>query len=96
MIAPAGALNVDPAIKNDKLRHDVVATGADGHGVVVAWGELDPSFAATQVPVAWEEDGGPIAGSSTPARLVVPSDQAGGRYVFSLIRLDVRDADPGH
>ena len=93
VIAAAGGLDVDPTVKNDKLRHFVLATGADGYGAVVSWGEVDPSFAGTRVVVAWAEDGKPLPATSGPARLVVPSDHAGGRYVFSLVRLDARDAD---
>jgi DMSO/TMAO reductase YedYZ molybdopterin-dependent catalytic subunit len=95
VIAAAGGLDVDPAVKNDKLRHLVLATGLDGYGAVVSWGEIDASFAGTQVIVAWAEDGKPLSGTADPARLVVPSDQAGGRYVSSLVRLEVKDADPG-
>jgi DMSO/TMAO reductase YedYZ molybdopterin-dependent catalytic subunit len=95
VIAAAGGLAIDPAVKNDKLRHYVLATGTDGYGAVVAWAEIDPSFAGTRVVVAWAEDGKPLAGTPGPARLVVPSDQSGGRYVFSLVRLEVSDADPG-
>jgi DMSO/TMAO reductase YedYZ molybdopterin-dependent catalytic subunit len=93
VIAAAGGLAIDPAVKNDKLRHYVLATGADGYGAVVSWGEVDPGFAGTRAVVAWAEDGKPLPATSGPARLVVPSDQAGGRYVFSLVRLEVRDAD---
>jgi hypothetical protein len=90
-------LRVDPDTKNDKLRHWVVATGKDGYQAVVSWGEIDPQYAGVPVIVSTSEDGRALAGPNAPARLVVPSDRLGGRYVFGLVRLDVQGAgSPAH
>ncbi len=43
-VVQAAVPTVDPAIKNGLLRVRVTATGADGHAVAAALGELDPSF----------------------------------------------------
>ncbi|MER7004738.1 molybdopterin-dependent oxidoreductase [Dactylosporangium sp. NPDC000555] len=63
----------DPAVKNDKLRHVVTATGSDGYQTAVAWGEFDPDFEHKTILVAVTEDGTPPA-DGLP-RLVAPGDQ---------------------
>jgi molybdate transport system substrate-binding protein len=83
-------LNVD--VRNDKLSMFIVATGSDGYQAVVAWGEIDPDFANQPILVAFEEAGQPIEGNDGPFRLVVPGDGRGGRYVFGLVNLSLRDA----
>ncbi|GAA2530982.1 molybdopterin-dependent oxidoreductase [Winogradskya humida] len=75
----------DPAVKNDKLRYAVTATGSDGYQALVAWAEFDPDFGAKTVLVALTEDGQPTADGRP--RLVVPGDIKGGRYVSGLVRL---------
>jgi DMSO/TMAO reductase YedYZ molybdopterin-dependent catalytic subunit len=86
-------LEADATIKNDKLRNWITATGSDGYRAVLSWGEIDPDYADAPVLVAWQEDGGPLAGSDAPARLVVPGDKLGGRYIFGLVRIAVDDQD---
>lgn len=78
----------DPAIKNDKLRHYVLATGSDGYQAVVAWGEFDPDFEAKKIVVALTEDGASLA--DVGPRLVVPGDTRGGRYVSNIVSLKLR------
>jgi hypothetical protein len=34
----------DPAVKDDRLRYYVAATGSDGYQAIVAWGEIAPDF----------------------------------------------------
>ncbi|WP_345633146.1 molybdopterin-dependent oxidoreductase [Rugosimonospora acidiphila] len=75
----------DPTVKNDQLRYVVTATGSDRYQATVAWGEFDPGFEHKSVLVAVTEDGQPTADGL--ARLVVPGDVKGGRYVSDLIRL---------
>lgn len=70
----------DPAVKNDKLRHAVLVGATDNYQAVVAWGEIDPSFANTRVLLAFEEDGVALE----RPRLVVPGDKHGGRYVTDV------------
>ena len=82
---------LDPAIKNDVLRKLVAATGTDGYQADFALGELNPSFGNEPVLVAYADTAGQIAGGAGFARLVVPGDVAGGRYVSNLDSLVVFD-----
>lgn len=84
-------ITTDPAVKNDILRKLVTATGTDGYQVHFAAGELSPSFGNAPILVAYSDTNGEIAGGSGFARLVVPGDLAGGRYVSNLTSLTVSD-----
>lgn len=75
----------DPNQKNDKLRYAVLVAAADGYQASVAWGEIDPEFADTQVLLAYSEDGRPLA----RPRLVVPGDERGGRYVTDVVSVSL-------
>lgn len=95
----AAGLVTDPAIKNDELRFYVLATGSDGYEAAVSFGELDPRFggsASAPDIVAYAQldaQGNPVPlGVDGFARLVVPGDAAGGRYVSDLVSLQVLDA----
>ncbi|WP_329100805.1 molybdopterin-dependent oxidoreductase [Micromonospora sp. NBC_01699] len=77
----------DPQIKNHKLRHVVTATGSDRYQAAFAWGEIDPDFEGKTVLVAITEDGQPTADGRP--RVVVPGDRHGGRYVSSLVSLQL-------
>ena len=89
----AAGLVTDPAIKNDELRFYVLATGSDGYEAAFSLGELDPRFGGGGAAdlVAYAQDGQPL-GTDGFARLVVPGDLAGGRYVSNLVSLQVIDA----
>jgi DMSO/TMAO reductase YedYZ molybdopterin-dependent catalytic subunit len=82
-------LVVDADAKNDKLAKYIVATGADGYEAVIAFGEIDPDFGNQPILVAYEEDGESLGS----ARLVVPGDVHGGRYVSEIVSIEVRDVD---
>ncbi len=71
----------DPGIKNDVLRKLVTATGSDGYQVSFALGELSPSFGDAPILVAYSDTAGQLVGGDGFARIVVPGDSAGGRYV---------------
>ena len=84
---------VDPARKNDILRKYVVIRGSDCYEVVIALGEILPNFGGQQVTIAFETgDGHPLDLSEGMARVVVPGDKAGGRYVSNIIGIEVRSA----
>ena len=87
----AGIL-INPANRNDILRKLVTATGSDGFQATFALGELSPTFGNAPVLVAYADTGGQLAGSDGFARLVVPGDITGGRYVSNLVSLTVFDA----
>jgi hypothetical protein len=77
--------------KNDILSKYVVATGADGYQAVYSAGELDPNFGNRPITVATSDTAGQLGpkGSDGLSRVVVPGDNAGGRYVSELVSLNV-------
>ena len=86
LLDAAGGVDVTSA-KNDVLSKFVVATGADGYKAVFSLGEIDPKFGAQPVLVASSDTAGQLGptGSDGLARVVVPGDHAGGRYVSDLV-----------
>jgi len=86
----AGGVDVTTA-KNDVLSKYVVATGADGYKAAFSLGEIDPKFGDQPVLVATSDTSGQLGpnGSDGLARMVVPGDHAGGRYVSDLVDLHV-------
>lgn len=92
LLTTAGLLP-DLAVRNAGLRQYVLATGSDGYEATFSLGELDPRFGGGGAAdlVAYAQDGRPL-GTDGFARLVVPGDLAGGRYVSNLVSLQVLDA----
>jgi hypothetical protein len=80
---------VDSQAKGGHLRHGILVTGADGYGVLLSIGELDPEFANVQVILAVRKDGQPLAGDEG-VRLVVPGDRKGGRSVRHVVKIEVQ------
>jgi hypothetical protein len=93
LLSMAGLIT-DPTIKNDALRQYVVAVGSDGYEAVFSLGEIDPMFGNQPDLVAYADTGGQLGlgGPDGFARMVVPGDTAGGRYVSNLVALAVFDA----
>jgi hypothetical protein len=79
----AAAPRFDTARKNDFLRWTARVHATDNYEVVVAFGEFDPGFEGKQVLVAYA-DNGVLLTDTGFARLVVPSDKKGGRYVSNV------------
>ncbi|MEH2405841.1 hypothetical protein [Nostoc sp.] len=75
-------------LKNSFLRQYVLVEATDCYGAVVAIGEIQPSFEAKKVLIAFEKKGsdGKVVSLIDEgfARLVVPGDKAGGRYVSNV------------
>ena len=82
-----------PGARNSSLRNVVVATGSDGYAAAFSGGELDPRFGGSSRPdlIAYNQDG-QLLGVDGFARVVVPGDRFGGRYVSNVARLDVIQA----
>lgn len=83
-------IKVDPAVKNDLLRRTITVSATDGYTAVLSAGEIAPQFGGELVIVAYAQDGGPLGADGGFARLIVPGDQAGGRNVSSIARIEVR------
>jgi hypothetical protein len=97
LLTDAGGANLTSA-KNDILSKYVVATGPDGYKAVFSLGEIDPDFGDQPVTVAYKDTGGQLGPDGTDglARMVVPGDLAGGRYVSDLVSVDVKSLpEPG-
>lgn len=97
LLTDAGGVTVTSA-KNDILSKFVVATGSDGYQAVFSLGEIDPNFGNQPVTVAYSDIAGQLEphGSEGLARVVVPGDTAGGRYVSELVSIDVESLpEPG-
>jgi molybdate transport system substrate-binding protein len=79
---------------NAKLRVSVMVTGADGYQVLFGWGDLDPDYGAAPILLAYLQDGRPMGDKQGMARLVVPGDKRGGRYVSTVKSIELRDPGP--
>jgi hypothetical protein len=90
-VLSSAGLITDPSIKNSILRELVTVTGSDGYQVTFSMGELSPMFGNEPILVAYSDTGGQLSGSDGFARLVIPGDIAGGRYVSNIIDLTVFD-----
>ena len=83
-------LIVDPTIKNDVLRQYAEVVGTDGYAAIFSLGEIDPDFGGDNDIVAYDTSGqlGP-GGADGFARMVVPGDTLGGRYVSNIASIEV-------
>src|SRR5271166_1343786 len=85
------------ATQNSILTKYLTATGSDGYKVLFSLAEFDPKLGAPTYPmeaiVAYADSNGPLIDSGF-ARLVIPGDNAGGRFVSNLVDLEVVDAVP--
>ena len=87
---PVGGIVVDPTIKNDILRKIIIVTGSDCYQSVFGAGENNPAFGGSQIMVAYGVNGGPLEANGF-ARIVVPGDKQGGRFVSNIVNIDVED-----
>lgn len=95
LLDEAGVIT-DPNQKNDILRKYVVVTGSDCYQAVVSLAELLPTFAGQPILVAYADGTGmPLPADQGMARLVVPGDKAGGRYVSNIVSIVVRTPGAG-
>jgi hypothetical protein len=87
---PVGGITTDSAVKNDILHKVIVVTGSDCYQSVFGAGEIDPSFGGSQIMVAYAT-GGASLGTAGFARIVVPGDKQGGRFVSNIVEIEVKD-----
>ncbi|WP_077001549.1 molybdopterin-binding oxidoreductase [Variovorax sp. KK3] len=93
LLADAG-IQLDASRKNDVLGRYVVATGADGYRSIFSLGEIHPEFGNRASIVAYAAVTGgssaPLDEVDGPFRVTAPTDIKGGRYVSSLVKLQVQ------
>ena len=83
----------DPTHRNDLLRKYVHVKATDCYEIIVSVAELLSNFGHQQVLVAFETgDGQPLDATEGMARLIVPGDKAGGRFVSNITTITVRTA----
>ena len=70
------------------VRHWLIVTG-HGYTVVLALGEIDPSFGHAAALVAWSQDGKPFD-PAQGLRLILPGDRRGGRDVRDVVSIEVK------
>jgi|ERR1700722_8388828 len=80
-------------LRGKALAAYVVATGSDGYKVVLALGEVDPSFHPGEVLVADTMDGKPLDAHSGPFKLVVTEDKRPARSVRNLISIELKEVN---
>jgi hypothetical protein len=90
LLTDAGGVTTTTA-KNDILSKYIIATGSDGYQAAFSLGEIDPAFGNQSVLVAYADTAGQLGPDAADglARIVVPGDLAGGRYVSDLVSLKV-------
>jgi DMSO/TMAO reductase YedYZ molybdopterin-dependent catalytic subunit len=67
--------------RKERSRCRLAVSGADGHGAVLAWAEIDADFRDVPVLLATSQDGRTL---TRGPQLVVPSDRCGARYVSAV------------
>jgi len=87
MGAPLGS-----ELHGEALANYIVAAGSDGYRVVLAIGEVDPSFHPGEVLVADAMDGKPLDAHSGPLKLVVSEDKRPARSVRNLTTIEIKAA----
>jgi len=89
--SPVDGIVTNANVKNDILHKVIIVTGTDCYQSVFGAGEIDPFFGGSQIMVAYET-GGKSLGDDGFARIVVPGDKAGGRFVSNIANIEIRDA----
>jgi hypothetical protein len=90
-LPPVGGIVTNPSVKNDILHKIIIVTGTDCYQSVFGAGEVNPFFGDNQIMLAYAANGKPL-GSEGFAQLIAPGDKAGGRFVFNIATIEVKDA----
>jgi hypothetical protein len=77
----------DAPIKREAMTSMVRVEAADGYTVAFSLAELDPRIGATEVLLAFQRNGQPLARDTGPFRLVVPTDKRDSRWVWQVTRI---------
>jgi DMSO/TMAO reductase YedYZ molybdopterin-dependent catalytic subunit len=86
----AAGIQLTPGVNDDFLRKVVVVRSADGHAVVIAGGELHPSFMNGDVILATGREGGALL-DGEGVRLIVPFDMKPGRWAKDIVSVELRE-----
>jgi len=89
LLRKAGAMPATP-LRGPQLARLVDVQAADGYRVVFSLGELEPGLGKTQVILADQCQGKPLAAQDGPLRLLVPGDSRPARSVRQVDRITVR------
>ncbi|WP_266181955.1 molybdopterin-dependent oxidoreductase [Dyella humicola] len=81
---------LDKPLRGKALAHFVRVTATDHYQVVFGMADLDPSLGNTQVILADQRDGKPLA-EDGPFRLVVGGDQRPARWVRNVAGIEIVD-----
>jgi DMSO/TMAO reductase YedYZ molybdopterin-dependent catalytic subunit len=81
---------IDADLPETSLSMYIVLTAADGYVVVLSLGEIDPEFGGYPYLLAWDQDGQPLSSERGPLMLVPSGDRSEGRYIYSLVSIEVR------
>lgn len=80
------------AVQSDLKSKFVLATGSDGYQVLFSLAELNPGFGAPPDLIAYADTNNQLTtGGAGFARLVIPGDNFGGRFVSNLTSLTIVD-----
>jgi hypothetical protein len=90
-LPPVGGIVVNSAVKSDILHKIIIVTGTDCYESVFGAGEVDPFFGDSQIMLAYEVNGKSLRQDGF-AQLIAPGDKAGGRFVFNIATIEVKDA----
>ena len=94
---PIWTLLLDAGLSlHDVLTSYLLATGTDGYEVLLSLAELNPAFGARPDLIAYADSAHSDAslGDAGFARLILPGDNRGGRFVSNLSELRVVNAVP--
>ncbi|MBL7952622.1 MAG: hypothetical protein JNM62_12985 [Flavobacteriales bacterium] len=75
--------------KHARTRAAVKVTASDDFTAVLGAMELDSTFKARPVLLAWERDGAPLDGHFGPFQLIVPEDLRHSRNVRNVSRVEL-------
>ncbi|CAN5215565.1 hypothetical protein BH09PSE1_BH09PSE1_09630 [soil metagenome] len=92
VLATVGA-PLGESLRGPALRSYVLVRAADGYGVVLSLGEIDPAMRPGHVILADADNGAPLPPEDGPVRLVVEGDNRPARSARQVTTIDVRRAE---
>jgi hypothetical protein len=81
------------ALRGPALRSYVLVTSADGYGVVLSLGEIDPALRPGLIILADADNGRPLPPEDGPLRLVVEGDSRPARSARQVVGIALNTAE---